>query len=103
MSFTANGLCVLIATQSLMPIPAESSARWAAGTAPGARGLPGGIEIFVLEGSLEDADGRYTAGSWLRLPDAAKLDARSAEGCILYVKQGAVRTLRDDRDENGGP
>jgi hypothetical protein len=76
--------------------------RWADGTAPGARELPGGIEIFVLEGSLEDADGRYTAGSWLRLPDAAKLDARSAEGCILYVKQGAVRALRDARDENGG-
>jgi anti-sigma factor ChrR (cupin superfamily) len=72
--------------------------RWAAGAAPGALVLPGGIEIFVLEGSLEDADGRYGPGCWLRLPDGAKLDARSAQGCVLYVKSGAVSSLRDAGD-----
>jgi hypothetical protein len=72
--------------------------RWAVGAAPGARALPGGIEIFVLEGSLEDAEGRYEAGAWLRLPDGAKLDARSHDGCILYVKSGAVSSLYEARD-----
>jgi len=72
--------------------------RWEAGAAPGVRALPGGIEIFVLEGVLEDAEGRYEAGAWLRLPDGAKLAARSPEGCLLYVKSGAVSSLRDARD-----
>jgi anti-sigma factor ChrR (cupin superfamily) len=69
--------------------------RWAAGAAPGARALAGGIEIFVIEGSLEDAEGRYGAGAWLRLPDGQKLDARSPDGCILYAKSGAVSSLRE--------
>ena len=56
--------------------------------------LPGGIEIFVLEGSFEDAEGRYEAGAWLRLPDGAALDAHSVEGCMLYAKSGAVGSLR---------
>ena len=68
--------------------------RWAAGAAPGPRALPGGIEVFVTEGSFEDAEGRYAAGAWLRLPDRAKLDARSVDVCILYVKSGAVSSLR---------
>ena len=72
--------------------------RWAAGSAPGAQVLPGGIEIFVLEGSFEDAEGRYDAGAWLRLPDGANLDAHSEEGCVLYVKQGAVSALRDEKE-----
>jgi hypothetical protein len=72
--------------------------RWGAGSAPGAQALPGGIEIFVLEGSFEDAEGRYDAGAWLRLPDGAKLDAHSQEGCVLYVKQGAVSALRDEKE-----
>ena len=68
--------------------------RWAPGAAPGPRALPGGIEILVLEGALEDGEGRYPAGTWLRRPDAAHLDARSTEGCILYVKSGALSLAR---------
>lgn len=49
---------------------------------------PGGEEIFVIEGGLEDADGRYAAGDWLRLPPGSRHRPRSREGCLLYVKSG---------------
>lgn len=68
--------------------------RWTPGARPGPRTLPGGLELFVIEGSLEDPHGRYPKGSWLRLPDGATFDARSSEGCLLYVKAGALPTLR---------
>lgn len=68
--------------------------RWRAGAAPGPTKSPGGVELFVLEGALEDAGGRYGTGAWLRLPDGGALDAWSADGCVLYVKTGAVATLR---------
>ena len=71
--------------------------RWGAGAAPGAQALPGGIEIFVIDGALEDAEGRYQAGAWLRLPDGATLDAHAPGGCILYAKRGAVSTLREGK------
>ena len=67
--------------------------RWSAGAAPGSWSSPGGVEIFVVEGSLQDDEGRYAAGAWLRLPDGAALEARSPGGCVLYVKTGAVSTL----------
>ena len=67
--------------------------RWSARAAPGSWSSPGGVEVFVVEGFLEDDGGRYAAGAWLRLPDGAALEARSPEGCVLYVKTGAVSTL----------
>lgn len=68
--------------------------RWAPGAAPGPRALAGGAELFVVEGALEDADGRYPGGTWLRLPAGARLDARSENGCVVYVKTGALPSLR---------
>lgn len=59
---------------------------------PGARieGLahPGGAEIFVIEGALEDEEGSYPAGSWLRLPPGSRHSPRSEAGCRLYLKRG---------------
>ena len=49
---------------------------------------PGGTEIFVLDGVLEDGDGSHAAGSWLRLPDGAASTLRSKKGCTLYTKRG---------------
>jgi anti-sigma factor ChrR (cupin superfamily) len=68
--------------------------RWAPGTAPGPRVFPGGAEFFILEGAFEDAEGRYPGGTWLRLPSGATLDARSEDGCVAYVKTGALPSLR---------
>lgn len=49
---------------------------------------PGGEEIFVLDGALEDEEGRYAAGSWLRNPPGSTHAPFSLEGCLLYVKIG---------------
>lgn len=63
--------------------------------APGARGArrehPGGKEILVLEGTLEDEAGRYPAGTWLRLPPGSAHGPLSPDGCLLYVKTGHLR------------
>jgi anti-sigma factor ChrR (cupin superfamily) len=48
----------------------------------------GGAEIFVLDGALEDDEGSYAAGGWLRLPDGCQYALRSKKGCTLYIKRG---------------
>jgi anti-sigma factor ChrR (cupin superfamily) len=68
--------------------------RWAPGAAPGPREFPGGAEFFVIEGTFEDGAGRYPGGTWLRLPAGSTLEARSENGCLAYVKTGALPTLR---------
>jgi anti-sigma factor ChrR (cupin superfamily) len=68
--------------------------RWAPGAKPGQRVFPGGAEFFVIEGAFEDAERRFPAGTWMRLPAGATLEARSENGCVTYVKTGAVATLR---------
>jgi len=68
--------------------------RWSPGATPGPRRFDGGAELFVIEGSFRDAEGGYSAGSWLRLPLGATLDARTDTGCIVYLKTGAIAALR---------
>ena len=53
-----------------------------------AEACKGGKEIFVLEGTIEDEDGTYPAGTWLRLPPGSAHRPRSAEGGICYEKRG---------------
>ncbi|MBZ0216324.1 MAG: cupin domain-containing protein, partial [Fimbriimonadaceae bacterium] len=52
------------------------------------RELPGGEELFVLEGSCADENGSYQTGSWLRYPIGAAPALTSAKGCKLLVKRG---------------
>lgn len=60
--------------------------------APGARlprtEQPGGEEILVLEGTLEDESGRYPAGTWLRNPPGSAHGRSSPDGCKVWVKTG---------------
>jgi len=70
--------------------------RWAPETSAGVHEFPGGAEIFVVEGAFEDSDGRYAGGTWLRLPAGSKQAARTDNGCVLYVKTGALPTLRSE-------
>jgi anti-sigma factor ChrR (cupin superfamily) len=49
---------------------------------------PGGAEFFVLEGTLEDEQGDYAPGTWLRLPSGSSHARRSATGCTFYMKRG---------------
>ncbi|MEM9487535.1 MAG: cupin domain-containing protein [Myxococcota bacterium] len=71
--------------------------RWSPGSESGPRTWPGGVEILVIEGRLADENGTYAAGTWLRLPDGASHRPRSPDGCLLYIKAGAVSSLHSAR------
>ena len=59
---------------------------------PGARGglcrYPGGAELLLLDGSLEDERGAYPVGSWLRCPPGFTHTPFSVEGCLVWCKTG---------------
>ena len=65
-----------------------SLVRWAAQTRFALHAHADGEEIFVLDGAIEDDEGRYAAGSWLRNPPDSRHAPFSLEGCLLYVKIG---------------
>lgn len=60
--------------------------------APGTKVPPhphdGGEEFYVIEGSLSDAYGTYTAGTWVRQEHGSSHDVTSDAGCLLYSKSG---------------
>ena len=95
-----TGGCPGVETKSLYADPRFPERtrleRWAPGAAPGVAPRKGGVEILVLEGALEDESGRYEAGTWLRLPDGARHEPVSPDGCLLYLKSGAVPSLRSE-------
>lgn len=50
---------------------------------------PGGLELFVLEGTLLVDGQRLSRWGWLRLPQGKQLDALAgAAGCKIWVKTG---------------
>ncbi len=65
--------------------------RLAAGAALPARDLPGGEEIFVIDGSCRDENGTYREAHWLRTPVGTAPALRSGSGCRLYVKRGHLK------------
>ena len=71
--------------------------RWEAGTAAGKVSYEQGVEYFVLDGTFEDDEGTYPAGTWLRIPPGASHSPRSGQGCELYVKAGGFPYLRQAR------
>ncbi len=58
------------------------------GASLAAAAYPGGLEIFVIEGTVRDETGRYEAGSWARHPPGSRVSLGSKEGCVLYAKSG---------------
>ena len=68
--------------------------RWIPGAVPGELHHATGAEMLVLDGSFQDEHGAYPKGSWLRLPAGAHHRPVSAGGCVLYVKRGALASLR---------
>jgi quercetin dioxygenase-like cupin family protein len=49
--------------------------------------LPGGVELFVLDGDFSEGGEEFTKYSWLRLPADSSLRARAGrQGCHLWVK-----------------
>jgi anti-sigma factor ChrR (cupin superfamily) len=78
---------------SVMPLFERGSERvellkLAPGTRLARHEHPGGEEMFVLDGVLEDELGRYPKGAWLRNPPGSAHAPFSEEGCLLYVKTG---------------
>ncbi len=67
---------------------------WDAGSSSNKRSYEGGAEIFVLEGVLEDENGKYDKLTWLRMPPGSSHAPVSQNGCQLYVKTGALPDLR---------
>lgn len=65
--------------------------RWDAGAASGPLPCPGGAELLVLSGRLDEPAG--PAGTWLRVPPGATLELRAAEPTLFYWKQGHLRGL----------
>ena len=68
--------------------------QWAPATSSRALRYASGAEIFVLDGSFEDEQGRHGAGSWMRLPAGSVHHAGSSEGCVLYIKEGGIAYLK---------
>jgi anti-sigma factor ChrR (cupin superfamily) len=68
--------------------------RWAPGAQLGRVAYPAGAELFVIDGSFADADGAFARGTWLRLPPGASHAPSTAEGCVLYIKEGGFAYLR---------
>ncbi len=67
--------------------------RLAPGATLAARALPGGEEIFVLEGAIADDNGTYRKGGWLRHPIGAAPAVISERGATLLVKRGQLLEL----------
>ena len=62
--------------------------RWAAGAGITLT-VPGGAEVLVLDGGLEEGAERFGAQSWLRLPAGSTLAAKAGpEGCKVWVNTG---------------
>ncbi len=67
--------------------------KWDSGAAPGNVVYPGGAEILILRGNLQDENGSYGEMIWLRFPPRAQHSPYSPNGCELYVKTGGVSLL----------
>jgi anti-sigma factor ChrR (cupin superfamily) len=70
-----------------------SLVRFAPGTVFQAHTHPAGEEILVLEGTLEDEDGCYPSGTWLRNPPGSRHRPFSLDGCLIYVKIGHLPAI----------
>ena len=56
--------------------------------------LPGGAELLVLEGVLNEAGDAMGKHDWLRLPIGAALDATAGpQGAHIWIKTGGLRFL----------
>jgi len=62
--------------------------RWLAGVRYPEHDHPGGEEVLVIDGTLQDEQGSYPKGAWLRLPPGSKHAPFSTDGCTLLVKTG---------------
>lgn len=60
----------------------------APGTARSSHRVPGGEEIFILDGDLADTQSNYKPGDWIRSPAGSIQDWRTNSGAVYWVKRG---------------
>jgi anti-sigma factor ChrR (cupin superfamily) len=65
-----------------------SLVRWPAGERFQEHSHFGGEEIYIISGALEDEDGRYPAGTWIRSPHLSQHFPFVAEETLIWVKVG---------------
>ncbi len=65
---------------------ATSVVRYAPGSAFPAHPHPGGEEILVLDGTLQDEHGDYPAGTYFRNPPGTRHSPAAANGCTILVR-----------------
>lgn len=65
---------------------ATSIVRYAPGSKFSAHTHDGGEEFLVLEGVFSDADGDYTAGTYVRNPPGSEHSPFTEDGCTILVK-----------------
>ena len=49
---------------------------------------PGGEEIYVIDGALQDENSLYETGDWVRLPHGSAHEPFTERGATFYVKSG---------------
>jgi anti-sigma factor ChrR (cupin superfamily) len=49
---------------------------------------PGGEEIYVISGAIEDQNGYHGAGTWLRLPPGSSHCPTAVTDALLWIKSG---------------
>ncbi len=62
--------------------------KWRMGTRYAQRIPMQGDEIYVITGSLQDEEGIYPAGTWIRNPSGREHMLYSESGCMIYLKTG---------------
>ncbi|MFD2205291.1 cupin domain-containing protein [Kiloniella antarctica] len=70
--------------------------KWASGSFIHRVAPKGGVEILVLEGSLQDNNERYPQRTWLRYPEAEILNFTVTEDCTLLCKSGHLPNTEAD-------
>jgi hypothetical protein len=69
--------------------------RWAPGTTRSIEAA-GGLEIFVIEGSLKESSDELGRWDWLRLPVGSRFEAQAgADGAHVWVKTGHLRRVTE--------
>ena len=69
--------------------------RWMPGTSV-LLPIPGGAELLVLDGGLEEGGEHFEPLSWLRLPVGSTLQARArSSGCKMWIKTGHLARVRN--------
>lgn len=76
---------------------ATSIVRYAPASRFPRHGHPGGEEFLVLEGTFQDENGEYPAGSYVRNPPGTGHAPGADDGCTIFVKLWQFR--QDDSEQ----